>query len=434
MNFSELNKIIRFPPSGNTYFKIQPTNILFQLSRTIAVLTLLQIFWGFTVAGETDWDGFRSKVQPLIHKGVLLIAKNGEPHFHYTTNPNRKWIPASTLKIPLALYALDIWGQEHHFTTEIYLRNNQDLLIRGLGDPFLVSEEIRVLGDQLKSNIPTKLRHLLLDNSAFKFPLQADGVQKSKNPYDALNGALLVNFNTVSLSKSPNGSVSTTEDQTPLTPIAISLGKKIKPGTKRVNLSENPALAQKYSGELMQAIWRNSGIQFSGEIKNAQMQPKDKLILIYRNTKSLKEILHAMLKYSSNFIANQILLSATLEKGQTAVYFETSVKLWMSWWQHKYGIHQEEIKLMEASGISRKNQLSEQNMLKVLVSMRSHQDLLSEYQGLKSKTGSLKGIYSLVGYAGSLNEWEFVLFLDQEKNTRDAIAKEIYNHFRHGTE
>ena len=70
-------------------------------------------------------------------------------------------------------------------------------------------------------------------------------------------------------------------------------------------------------------------------------------------------------------------------------------------------------------------------MLKVLELLRMHPDLLSEYQGLKSKTGSLKGIYSLVGYAGKRDEWEFVLFLDQEKNTREKIAKEIFSVFNY---
>ena len=82
---------------------------------------------------------------------------------------------------------------------------------------------------------------------------------------------------------------------------------------------------------------------------------------------------------------------------------------------------------MEASGISRKNELSEHDMLKVLELLRKHPNLISEYQGLKSKTGSLKGIYSLVGYAGKEDEWEFVLFLEQEKNTRKKIAKEIFS-------
>ncbi len=77
-------------------------------------------------------------------KGVLLVAKSGETRFHYTTDPERKWIPASTLKVPLALYALDVWEENHHFQTEVYLRENQDLLIRGLGDPFLSQKKFNL--------------------------------------------------------------------------------------------------------------------------------------------------------------------------------------------------------------------------------------------------------------------------------------------------
>ena len=41
-------------------------------------------------------------------------------------------------------------------------------------------------------------------------------------------------------------------------------------------------------------------------------------------------------------------------------------------------------------------------------------------------------MYSLVGYAGKKDEWEFVLFLEQEKNTREKIAKEIFSFFNNG--
>jgi len=403
-------------------------------SKVITILVIAQFFFTLAFAVEPGWAVLKKRVQPLIQKGVLLIAKDGEPRFHYTTDPDRKWIPASTLKVPLALYALDVWGEDHHFQTEVYLRDNQDLLIKGLGDPFFVSEEIQLLGRELKGKIPSKMRHLLLDNSAFKFPLQADGVEKSRNPYDALNGALLVNFNTASLEKKTDGTLISAEKQTPLTPLTISLGKQLKPGKQRINLAEDPALAQRYSGELMQAIWKENELEFTGEIKNSLKKENDELIFQYKNSKPLKEVLEAMLKYSNNFIANQILLSATLEKDHSSIDFESSIKPWKDWWKDKLGIIPEKISLVEASGISRKNRLSEMDMLKVLKLLRMHPHLLSEYQGLKSKTGSLKGVYSLVGYAGNQDEWEFVLFLEQEKNTREKIAKEIFSFFSNVTE
>ena len=407
-------------------------NKLFRLAAKVSTILLIpQFCFALAFAVEPDWSAFKKRVQPHIQKGVLLVAKGGEPRFHYTTDPDRKWVPASTLKVPLALYALDVWGEDHHFQTEVYLRDNQDLLIKGLGDPFFVSEEIQLLGRVLRGKIPSKIRDLLLDNSAFTFPLHADGVERSRNPYDALNGALLVNFNTVSLEKKSDGTLTSAEKQTPLTPLTISLGKQLTPGKQRVNLAEDPALAQRYSGELMQAIWEENELEFTGEIKNSLKKENDKLIFQYKNSKPLKEVLEAMLKYSNNFIANQILLSASLEKDHSPINFERSIKPWRDWWQEKLRISPEKISLVEASGISRKNRMSEMEMLKVLKLFRTHLHLLSEYQGLKSKTGSLNGVYSLVGYAGNEDEWELVLFLEQENNTREKIAKEIFSFFNH---
>ncbi|MEK9763605.1 MAG: D-alanyl-D-alanine carboxypeptidase, partial [Deltaproteobacteria bacterium] len=204
--------------------QINPNKLFRVAAKVSTILFIPQFCFALAFAVEPDWSSLKKRVQPHIQKGVLLIAKGGEPRFHYTTDPDRKWIPASTLKVPLALYALDVWGEDHHFQTEVYLRDNQDLLIKGLGDPFFVSEEIQLLGRELRGKIPSKIRHLLLDNSAFTFPLQADGVERSRNPYDALNGALLVNFNTVSLEKKNDGTLISAEKQTPLTPLTISLG------------------------------------------------------------------------------------------------------------------------------------------------------------------------------------------------------------------
>ena len=124
-------------------------------TEVILVLLIQQFFFGLAFAVEPDWATLKKRVQPHIQKGVLLVAKSGETRFHYTTEPERTWIPASTLKVPLALYALDVWEENHHFQTEVYLRENQDLLIRGLGDPFFVSEEIQLMGKELRGKIPT---------------------------------------------------------------------------------------------------------------------------------------------------------------------------------------------------------------------------------------------------------------------------------------
>ena len=77
-------------------------------TEVILVLLIQQFFFGLAFAVEPDWATLKKRVQPHIQKGVLLVAKRGETRFHYTTDPERKWIPASTLKVPLALYALDV--------------------------------------------------------------------------------------------------------------------------------------------------------------------------------------------------------------------------------------------------------------------------------------------------------------------------------------
>ena len=85
--------------------RINQQKLLLTATKLILALLIQKFFLGLAFAVEPEWESLKKRVQPHIQKGVLLVAKSGETRFHYTTDPERKWIPASTLKVPLALYA-----------------------------------------------------------------------------------------------------------------------------------------------------------------------------------------------------------------------------------------------------------------------------------------------------------------------------------------
>ena len=128
----------------------------------------------------------------------------------------------------------------------------------------------------------------------------------------------------------------------------------MSPGTHRISLQPN--LSFTYSGELIKSFFRKEG--FSFENKNVALRSVrngDLLFYTHSNILTLKEVIAGMLRFSNNFTANQLLLTvglqrygppATLEKGTCALteYLRQEVKL-----------PTEQFKLVEGSGISRKN-------------------------------------------------------------------------------
>ena len=115
-------------------------------------------------------------------------------------NPHVAMVPASTVKILTALMSLQYWGAEHRFSTEFWFDHQRKVLfVRGLGDPFLISEEIAYIATQLKQAGVHEITKIAADGSYFSEDINIDGWDGSNNPYTAINGALAENFNSIAL-------------------------------------------------------------------------------------------------------------------------------------------------------------------------------------------------------------------------------------------
>ena len=157
--------------------------------------------------------------------------------------------------------------------------------IRGNGDPFLVSEEWQKIAKKLNDlpAVPKKSKGLFFDTSLFEENIQIPGIKYSLNPYDARNGALVVNFNTVYLKVDKNGAITSAEDQTPLTPLARHLGKKLTSGTHRVSIPPDSGFA--YAGELLQTIFLRQGLSFKNrKVSLRQVSSAGQLVYRHYNT------------------------------------------------------------------------------------------------------------------------------------------------------
>ena len=366
-----------------------------------------------------------SKIKKYVTSGsVMLNDESGNPLI--SINPDKLFVPASIIKVLTSMIALDFLGKEYRFRTECYTNSRSDLIIKGYGDPFFVSDEIRLFAEKLKESGVTEINTIVLDHSYFSSDLSIPGISQTSNPYDALNGALVVNFNTVNIIKEASGKVASAEEETPITPLAVEKGKDIAAGTKtRINLSANRSDCSRYAGELLQAIFREKGIAImEDDIGEATINTSKKPAFVYENSRKLPEVLTGLLKYSNNFIANQIFLEIGARRSGSPATMQKSRAVFEQYIHSTLGIPENELVMVEGSGISRSTMVTGRVMISIMERFRPHAGLLTPKNGHPVKSGTLKGVHNYAGYITTGKGLRpFVIMLNQEKNHRDIIMK-----------
>ena len=374
----------------------------------------------------------------LIRNGGVAVGKNGSPSFLFAIEERDesrgRFIPASIIKLGTALTAFQELGRDYRFRTAFYRDQAGNFYLRGLGDPFLVSEEWALIARELASAgaFREPIRDLVVDESAFHPSLEVDGATKSLNPYDARLGALVSNFNTIFVEVTPGKVIRSAEPQTPLTPLAKAKARGLPPGKHRINFSLNPADGPRYSGELARAFFMQSGAKITGKIRRGKTPEGLQPVLLHQSSKTLSEVVKGMLEFSNNYIANQIVLvMGMLRQGEPAT-LEKGVALIRDHLVKQIGLRPGTFDLSEGSGLSRLNRITLADMLKVTEAFRPHRDLFRPYGtgpwSALAKTGTLTGVSSLAGYLPGTGH-SFVIIINQSRNTRWSIYKHLARSF-----
>src|SRR5512140_1874410 len=186
--------------------------------------------------------GAKEKVAALAPSALVLVVDEKGNEL-IAQNADQPFVPASVTKIVTAWLAMEVLGGDYRFETRFYLDKDRVLYVRGGGDPFLISEELAPLAQELVAAIGKEpITGIVLDASYYPSDLRIPGIEDTNEAYDALNSALAVNFNTIAAVRRGNSVVSA-EKQTPITPLAISEFRARGPkGSGRISLSQDPAV------------------------------------------------------------------------------------------------------------------------------------------------------------------------------------------------
>lgn len=393
---------------------------------------ILLVFSSALWAGELSY--LDKRFTQSTKTGLLLQMPNGQMQAEKSSDTLRT--PASTTKLLTGYLALEHWGRNHQFSTPFYLRDNGDypplLVIKGFGDPFMVSEELKQVAHnvaaQLKAQNIQQLSGLLLDTQYYVANPTLPGRSPTANPYDAIPSALAVNFNTVYV-RMEQGVLVSAEAQTPLTATAAILAKPYLKQIKkkeRFNTGNWRQMGERNYAELLTIFLNDKGISILNAPEWEALTEQDQLIYTHKNSKTLEEIVASMMKYSTNFIANQLALNLSAETlGAPA----SPKKLLQFYEQTLHRFNWQNARIEEGAGLSSKNRLSPQQLVDLLERFSVYKDLLPEVEpNVFAKTGTLFGVSTLAGYILQDNEyWPFALMMNTRMpyQYRNVVAKQL---------
>jgi D-alanyl-D-alanine carboxypeptidase/D-alanyl-D-alanine-endopeptidase (penicillin-binding protein 4) len=271
----------------------------------------------------------------------------------------------------------------------------------------------------LKNTQP--INDLVLDDSYFSQPLTIPGISSSSQPYDAPNGALCVNFNTVNFKYTSQGYVSA-EPQTPLLPLVIRKIQALKLNKGRIVFSHNNNEIAIYAGKLFQYFLEKQGIRFTGKVKLAPINAKtDRLIFRYDSQSSLQQIVEKLLEHSNNFTTNQLLIATGAEIIGSPGTLVKGVTIARDYAKNMLDI--EDMSIVEGSGISRDNKVSAAQMDQVLQEFLPYHNLMRREGREYFKTGTLHGISNRAGYIKSADGglYRYVIMLNSPDKSTDSL-------------
>ncbi len=272
-------------------------------------------------------------------------------------HPDKLMVPASVTKLYTAARALEVWGADYRFETQIFSRGQRkgpvldgDLIFRGGGDPSLTNEGLwRLALDIAQSGITMVTGNLVIDESFFgNVPCvthdRCDAEKSTWHSYDSLLSAAAANHGNIAVVVSPGkslgdrahisidpytlpgmeirGSIKTvkgygaqfsvsrfTDNGSDWLRVSGTIG--IKAGSHRAYRSVgDPA---RLTGELFREFLREAGVSVKGGIRVSSQRIEGNRLTTYQG-KPLNQILGDMLYYSNNQIADVLTLDILTEE------------------------------------------------------------------------------------------------------------------------
>jgi len=394
-------------------------------------------------------------ITPLPADGKASPAAAPRLSHHAQSSVN----PASVMKLFTTYAGLSLLGPEHTWRNRIYtdgpvrdgvLQGN--LIVRGSGDPKLVVERLQDLLKQVHAAGVREVRgDIVLDRSVFEVRERSEPFDDEPlRPYNVGPDGLLLNFKAVIYTFTPdpaNGQVQV-RFEPPLAGLSVtrnlpltsspcsdwrrqlqadfSLPLQVRfAGSYPASCGERewpvafPDPAQ-YAPRVLQALWAAAGGQLSGQVRYGA-RPAQARLLVDAPSLPLSEVIKDINKFSNNVMAQQVFytLGQRAQGAQgTPGTPEAARAVLLDWWRERQP-HSELPLIDNGSGLSRTQRISARALGELLqrmaaspvadallaslpvagvdATMRQRARAVAGQAWLK--TGSLRGVSAIAGYA-----------------------------------
>jgi len=416
-----------------------------------------------------------------------------EPLVSYNAEVPRN--PASTMKVLTTYAALELLGPAYTWRTRAWAAGpvqdlvlDGDLVLEGGGDPFMTADRWWGFVNGLRQvGIERITGGVVIDNTYFQH--QGDDRAAFDNrpyrSYNVLPDALLVNFQTVSVSVVPDAASGTARARVNPLPANMQVENSVRldrgpcrrgsggvvvampdgPSGNRLNLGGHYASgcgplsvsravmrAPDFAFGTFKTYWQQSGGTLEGGMRLGPVPPGAHLVYTHESL-TLGEVIRLVNKFSSNVMARQLLLTIGAEKlGRpgTAAAGARAISEFLA----ARGISIPDLVIENGSGLSRDERISAQALADVLLdAWRS--SYAPEFQAslplsavdgtlrrrfrspdmegrLRMKTGSLQDVSALAGYVNAASGRTYVAVIilnhpNAELGAGEAVQAALVN-------
>jgi D-alanyl-D-alanine carboxypeptidase/D-alanyl-D-alanine-endopeptidase (penicillin-binding protein 4) len=342
-----------------------------------------------------------------------------------------KWLddqprnPASTIKLLTTLVALDVLGPAYRWRTDVFVdgelkdgRLDGNLMLKGYGDPFLVTERVwQLLRNIRHEGIREISGDLSLDDGWFEIG-DYDPAAFDRQPLRAYNvapNALMMNFKVIRYLFEPDlagGSVDVTMDpeldnvsvenrlglansscrgyQRGITVTTneaddeVTFSGRFPNGCKRYAMDRTALSHNEFAYGLFASLWRESGGSIDGGWKNVVIE-EDREPLLSFDSRPLTEMIALINKHSNNVMARQLMYTLGAEvNGPPGT--EDSGKAVIEKWLADEGLASTEIAIENGAGLSRNTRTTARDM-SAMLEFAWRQPYMPEYLASMSLSG-----------------------------------------------
>ncbi len=384
--------------------------------------------------------------------------------------------PASTIKLLTTLVALDVLGPAFRWKTDVYAMGeingdtlDGDLLIKGYGDPFLVTERVwQLLRDVRNRGIREITGDLLIDDSYFDVGEYDPGAfdRQPLRAYNVAPNALLMNFKVVRYWFEPDqagrgvtvrldpaidnlrvenrlglaaGSCRGYQRGITITanePVdTITFTGKFPNGCKRYAMDRTALSHNEFAYGLFRTLWRESGGSFDGSFRNVVVDEEAEPLLSF-DSLPLSEMIARVNKHSNNVMARQLLYTLSAEVNGVPGT-EAGGKQVIDDWLTQNQLESCKLAIENGAGLSRQSRMTAADMGSLL-QFAWRQPYMPEYlasMSLSGLDGTLRRRFrntDLIGMAhlktGSLDHVTAIAGYLQSRSGRRFSVVALQNH------